>query len=1053
MKQFALAGHRLFFAGARPAPLLVLALLLCQACAGDPGADPATARASAAVTTSPTPTGPTCDHWGSIDFFRDASPSLVRECLRAGADPNGPPGVYPLPPLFVAAGWTPHPTVISILIEAGADPTARHWGGLTPLHEAAGQQANPEVVAALLDAGGDPGARDRDGVFPLHLAAARNNNPDVVTAMVEAGADPNAREASGNTPLHLAWTYRFFDHRPVVRELLRLGADPLARNDAGEIAEQTHCDNWNTGYFAYLALPADYVRCLDAGADPNVRDGERQMLLHRALEIQNPEVTALLLEAGADPNAANSFGNSPLMQALWLRSYNNPDPEKIATELVRLLLAAGADPNADRFGNTPLYSAASQGAAELVDVLLEAGADPNPPTRRGTSPLGVAIRSGHTEVIRLLEAAGAEASPRNQDVAAPQERELPEASDAPCDITDWTLLHQAPPESIHDCLEAGAQVDAPIQFDGTPLMSLVGMRLTREDWARIWAAPRKIAVLLAAGADSNAPNEGRETPLHRVVSWDGVIARSAVTALIEAGADVNAPDRRGQTPLHRAAARADSSTVARLLLQAGADVSARTNLGETPLHLAASRPRGRYAWEDRAHGITALLEAGAEVDARTGDGRTPLHVALESDRPAAAIKLLEAGADPMARDLAFNLADPMACERWGKATFFALANADVVAGCLEAGADANPTAGTGDQTFPSLLHLAAPHAWDPAVITTLVQAGAVVGPRDGFGRTPLHAAAESPTPAAVRALLQAGADVHAQARELGRSLYNYPRGYLTPLHTAASNPNPAVAAALLEAGADVGARAGYRGGTPLHEAARNPNPEVAELLLSAGANVHAREFARGPVSGVSIGGVDYTTRRLGGITPLHVAARLNPNPEVLAVLLEAGADPTARAWRHETHYNWSGNVSPLYDAARSNPNPEIAATLLAAGANVDGRGAEIRFWSPSSPPTRASPLYFAVRIPGHPAVIEVLARAGADLELTDSSGRTALHHAAITNPAVFPLLLRLGANPDALDAEGKTPMDYARENPALQPWERIRMSTPLVIMHLIQVGE
>lgn len=1037
MREFARAGHRPVVAGVRSAALVALVLLFCQACAGAPTADPANALAAAPATT----THPTCDHWGSIDFFRDATTQLVRECLRAGADPNGPPGVYPLPPLFVAAARSPHPAVISVLVDAGADLNARHWGDLTPLHEAAGQNTNAGVTGALLDVGVDPNARDRDGIAPLHLAAARNSNPDVVTFLIEAGADPNTRDPYGNTPLHLAWAHIFLDRRPVMRELLRLGADPLARNDAGEIAEPTHCDNWDTGYFAYSALPADYARCLNAGADPNARDGEGQMLLHRALENQDPEVTALLLDAGADPNAVARLGGPPLMRVIWLNSrrYSNPDPE-IAIEMVRLLLAAGADPNRYGSGDTPLYSAASQGAAELVGLLLEAGADPNPPTRRWeTSPLAAATRSGHTEVIRLLEDAGAEAIPRNEEVVAPQEQELPEGSDVPCDISDWTLQHQAPPESLHDCLEAGAQVDA-VQWDGmTPLMSMVGMRLTREDWARIWAAPRKIAVLLAAGADSNVPNEAGETPLHRVVALDGVIARSAVTALIEAGADVNAPDRRGQTPLHRAAAWSDSSTVLRLLLEAGAEVSARTNLGETPLHLAASRTWGRYPWEGPAHGITVLLEAGAEVDARTGDGRTPLHVALESDRPAAAVRLLEAGADPMTRDAAFNLADPTACERWGTATFFALANADVVTECLEAGADANPAAEAGDQTSPSLLHVAAAHARDPAVITALVHAGALVGTRGGFRGTPLHTAAENPNPTAVRALLQAGADLNVQARRFGRS--SAARGDATPLHVAASNPNPEVAAALIEAGADVGARAGYRGETPLHAAARNPNPEVAELLLSAGANVHVREFARGPVSRVSVGGVDYTTRRLGGITPLHVAAR-NPNPDVLAVLLEAGADPTARAWRHEGHYNWSGNVTPLYDAARSNPNPEIAATLLAAGTDVDGRGAEIRFGS-SSTPARASPLYLAVRIPGHPAVIEALAHAGADLELTDSSGRTALHHAAITNPTVFPLLLRLGADPDAIDAEGKTPMDYARENPALQPWERVRMSTPL----------
>ncbi|MYG81848.1 MAG: hypothetical protein F4187_08860 [Gemmatimonadetes bacterium] len=54
---------------------------------------------------------------------------------------------------------------------------------------------------------------------------------------------------------------------------------------------------------------------------------------------------------------------------------------------------------------------------------------------------------------------------------------------------------------------------------------------------------------------------------------------------------------------------------------------------------------------------------------------------------------------------------------------------------------------------------------------------------------------------------------------------------------------------------------------------------------------------------------------------------------------------------------------------------------------------------------------------------------------------TVLHYAALHIPRAFPLLLRLGADPEVRDAEGKTPMDYARENPALQPWERVRMST------------
>ena len=385
---------------------------------------------------------------------------------------------------------------------------------------------------------------------------------------------------------------------------------------------------------------------------------------------------------------------------------------------------------------------------------------------------------------------------------------------------------------------------------------------------------------------------------------------------------------------------------------------------------------------------------------------------------------MELGADPTLRDDSGSVADPVNCENWNTPTFFEIAAADVVAGCIADGADVNAsTQQSRNVRTPGStpLHLASEAGLDTAVISLLLGAGAAVQARDSRNYSPLHKAAEGGTPSVVRALLQAGAEVDARAKG-----FSVDYGWdWTPLHLAAGqNADPEVAEALLAAGADLHAR-GDGGQTPLHQAALNENPAIAALLLEARADVNARGST--------------------GRTPLHEAAGRNPNPAVLAVLLDAGAELEARGVHPESHQRY-GSLTPLHEAARTNANPEIVTALIEAGADVDGRvtDAAIPFRMVGSGATLvaqregATPLHMAAGGNRYPAVIEALVRGGADLELRGRFGQTALHMAAMQNAAVFPALLRLGADPAALDDEGKTPMDYARENSALQGLEEVR---------------
>ncbi|MGW2282774.1 ankyrin repeat domain-containing protein [Streptomyces sp. NPDC001770] len=111
-----------------------------------------------------------------------------------------------------------------------------------------------------------------------------------------------------------------------------------------------------------------------------------------------------LLRAGADPQAADTDGTTPLYTAAV-----QGDPEAAV-----ILLRAGADPDTESGGlgseGTPLCAAACWGHADVVRVLLAAGADPRLREDHGTgsTPLAWARRGPWPETVALLEAAEAD---------------------------------------------------------------------------------------------------------------------------------------------------------------------------------------------------------------------------------------------------------------------------------------------------------------------------------------------------------------------------------------------------------------------------------------------------------------------------------------------------------------------------------------------------------------------------------------------------------------------------------------------------------------------
>jgi uncharacterized protein len=109
-----------------------------------------------------------------------------------------------------------------------------------------------------------------------------------------------------------------------------------------------------------------------------------------------------LLARGADVHAASKNG----MRVQPLHSAAAQGDQNKASELARLLLQAGADPNAKQQGGyTPLHEAALNGKLTLIELLLSHGADPKLGSDKGETAVELARKAGHEEAVRKLEGA------------------------------------------------------------------------------------------------------------------------------------------------------------------------------------------------------------------------------------------------------------------------------------------------------------------------------------------------------------------------------------------------------------------------------------------------------------------------------------------------------------------------------------------------------------------------------------------------------------------------------------------------------------------------
>ena len=192
---------------------------------------------------------------------------------------------------------------------------------------------------------------EKDGIAftpEAFLGAVATGDSAHVALFLEAGIDPAVKSSSGRTALWIATERRQLE---VLKTLLAGGVAPTGENA------------------------------------PAVEGGKS--IVFEAVDSGDASFVRALVEAGADAKKANDYEMPPLAEAA--RTGN--------LEMCQILLQGGADPNAAPAGFPLLYGPVNEGHLEVVKLLLASG------TRLGDHKQALIEAAPTPEIRAVLEAA------------------------------------------------------------------------------------------------------------------------------------------------------------------------------------------------------------------------------------------------------------------------------------------------------------------------------------------------------------------------------------------------------------------------------------------------------------------------------------------------------------------------------------------------------------------------------------------------------------------------------------------------------------------------
>ena len=549
-------------------------------------------------------------------------------------------------------------------------------------------------------------------------------------------------------------------------------------------------------------------------------------------------------------------------------------------EILRMLLetdSSNINIQTNKGWTALVYAIIFSAPPESIELLLRYGANPNDVMdQKGTSVLHFAAYQGNEKVINVLLNASADINIQDNDMVTP----LMLAAGFKNKKAVQLLLSRGADINLSDPEGRTVLMRSPdIIF---PLINLSSVELNKTDnkgysllhWAAMQNNTHLIHTLIQAGLNPNINNTSGKTPL---MSAAQNANNEAIEDLLKLGADINQQDSIGFTALHYSVlGYKDSPETIKLLLKNHANINHTSNDGVTALMLAA--------FYGLAESVKLLLQNGADPNLQDSSLGTVLTHAESSKQYEIIQLLLQSG--NKSKDLSIDLLHSIIDASQNKHRYSgAMLENDIRGGI------------TGNIMFVPIMEN------DLENVNKLISEGGDVNLSIRNGITPLMFAAIHDCPSIISALLKAGANINAQSEEGDTALI------LAATLGKKENVNE-----LLKFHANIHVR-NKEGETALFRA----SSLIWQLVIRGEEKWQPEDMQAhiDIVNSLILAGAEVEIYDKSNESPLLFASRLVGHHKMVALLLEAGADPNHRNNEGKNSWDYALELKEKYDDPRT----------------------------------------------------------------------------------------------------------------------------------------